>query len=193
MALSLTVGIATAAGENEEPSGIGRIRYDPPGSGTFSGGVPGPVIGNLFDTHLGSPLVTGTIYWVGAQITGFPYYGGTLWVAGPVSGSAAPFVTALPLTRTSGSLAVADIGPIPITPPFLVGFRANLAQALFVAAGTTQGQGTHGRFWYGGYAGSSATQIQALPTAQFSVRNAAIRVGGSVATIPVELLEFDLD
>lgn len=176
-----------------ESTGTATIRYDPPGAGAWNNGIPGPVVGNLFNSQYGDPLSPGTIYWAAANIQYFPYYGGALWVAGPLQGTTAPYLARIQLTRSSGIFAVGSFSPMDVPGSFLVGFRANIGQGVFVASGTTQGQGIHGRYWQGGYNGLPAAQIGTLP-GQYggSGVNVRIRVRGNVAVVAVELMEFDV-
>ena len=146
--------IAGPPADDASGRGTATIRYDP-GPDAWNGGIPGPVVGNLFDTQFGQPLASGSIYSISAVIGSLPYYGGRFAIAGPIVSGSAPFLAspAFPADPT-GSVARATFPPLSVPGSFLVGFRANIEQAIGIAHATTQGQGFHGRYWYGGYEGS---------------------------------------
>jgi hypothetical protein len=185
---ALALNAASPPADDGATRGTATIRYDPGPDASNSGG-PGPVVGNLFDSQFGQPLASGTIYSISAVIGSLANYGGRFVVAGPIVGSSAPFL-ASPVfpTDATGSVARATFPPLSVPNSFLVGFRPNLEQGLGVAHGTTQGQGFHGRYWYPYGGGLPATNIQVL-----TGQNAAIRVRGNVAVVPVELMEFDVE
>ncbi len=171
----------------ERVEGTATIRYDP-GTDLYSAGSLKPVVGNLFDTQFGQPLASGTIYRISAVIGSDGGYDGSFAVAGPVAGTTAPFLAAPRFPADTAYTAVASFSPLDVPSVFVVGFLVNLAQGLGLATRTTQGQGFHAHSWYGGYGNQRATGIRPI-----AGQNATIRVTGSVAVVPVELLEFDLD
>ncbi len=170
------------------PLGTATIQYDPGEADTVNAGIPGPLVGNLFNSQYGEPLASGTMYQASAWIpVNYPV---RFAVFGPpTAAGSAPRIGSAVVNTYDTVARVTFSPPLSVPGSFLVGVRPNLAQGLSMATRSTHGQGFHGHYWDETVKGmGDATGIQALPG-----QNAVLRVRGNVAVVPVELLEFDLE
>ncbi|MCP4657839.1 MAG: hypothetical protein GY856_20725 [bacterium] len=190
------------------PRAFGIIKYDT-GAISAVATIPGRTFGNRFNTALNgagtalapvqvSGFVT-VLQWVMWGTTTQPSWG-TFWITvfGPLAGTSAPMITAVPLTGVGGAIPITVshnfTAPVAYTgPSFLAGMRNSNSTAsvpwngpcpVFGSA-TTGGQGFHGM----GINWGATTGTGFVPLAS---QNTLMRASGNVIT-PVELMRFTVE
>jgi len=163
------------------------VRYDlgAPADAVFGG--PG-LAGNLFNTRLGDPLGSGSVSGASLYLAYAKDFFSGIFFYGPVVGTQAPRIGAVdfPIPPSDTFYAV-TFSPIAVPSSFLAGIRAFLEINVGMRSGSVSGQGFHGRYWFFDGSGNAVSIRSA------SERNAMLRLSGSFAAVPVELMEFDVE
>ncbi len=173
--------IQTKAPKNRIP---GIIAYDD-GVVTGQAGISSYSFGNQFNTAVGSPVnasgsVTGVRFYMLSAAGSDNVF---VSVFGPVSGTAAPFLTSVSLPSVPGWNTVAFPTAVSYTgASFLAGVWYVAGDTIAVGTGTTGGQGLHG-MWINDIVG---TDFNAPGTF-----NAMMQASGDIL-VPVELMSFSV-
>ncbi|RLE23506.1 MAG: hypothetical protein DRJ65_11720 [Acidobacteria bacterium] len=168
---------------------VGMITYDD-GVAMATGGVASHSFGNQFSTAAGSPVMaSGSVTQMQVYMMSVAGTAAFVSVYGPVSGTAAPFLTSVNVPMTAGAWNTHTFAaPVAYTgASFLAGVWLNAAtgtiDAVGLGSGTAGGQGFHGM------------HINDIAGTGFSAPgtfNALVRAGGDVL-VPVELMSFSVE
>jgi hypothetical protein len=184
LAILVLAVVAVAHGQNRNPANAGKaVKLHNPltvGTVTYDTGAPADVFhlgnpssGNLFNTNMGAPLISGTVNRMSLYV-GTYFNAGTFTVwPGPVPMNSVYFFG----TFSANTFNAFSFTPVAVQASFLAGMNGSLG---FVTD-SAGGQGFHGQ----------AINWQSFTIQPYQGQNGMARVTGNI--LPVELMRFDVE